>query len=365
MRSDVKKPRIVWIDLLESLAIFGVILCHNMLYNADVSQPGANRETYVFYLFRTLLATCVPLFFFVNGFLLFRKPFDLKRHAQKTLKYIIITSIWSVVALVALNWPHFSLSSFFANLWVSKENLGYLWFMGALVCVYAFFPILKAAYDTNKKLIIYFIIMCAIFTFGNTLLNQLRTLYSVGLMHSAEVFTDVNFFRIFNPFQGIHGYVFVYFCLGGLMNIYLDKIQQIPAKIRNIGAVVGIIAGSLGLFAIGVLYSQTTGFYYDVIWNGYDTIFTFISAAGVFLLCLNYHSQNHKLNHFLKTISCNTLGIYFIHIILVFLTIDYLRSIPWLCTFWGTTLYGVALFAVSLVLSMLVKRIPILKHLVG
>lgn len=365
MKPTTKKPRIAWIDLLETIAIFGVILCHNMLYYVDVSQPRVGKLTYVFYLFRTLLATCVPLFFFVNGVLLFRKKFDLKHHVQKTLKYIIIALIWSIIALIVLNWPHISLRGFLASLWTSKENLGYLWFMGALVCVYAFFPILKAAYDTNKKLIIYFVIMCAIFTFGNTLLNQLRTIYSVGIMHRAEVFSEVNFFRIFNPFQGIHGYVFVYFCLGGLLNVYLDKIKQIPAKTRNIIAIVALIVGSLGLFTIGLIYSKTTGMYWDVVWNGYDTIFALLSAAGIFLLCLNYNSQNQKLNHIFKTISCNTLGIYFIHVILVFLTVDYLRPISWMCTFWGTTLYGLALFLASLTLSIIIKRIPIVKNLVG
>lgn len=360
--SATKKSRIAWIDLLETLAIFLVILCHNSLYQLDLVSPHAGFSNYLIYFINTIKVIGVPLFFFINGYLLFSKKLDLCRHLKKTIHYIIITIIWAGFALLVLNDFQFtSLSSFLS----AKGDIAYLWFMGALIVIYFLFPILKAAYDQNPKLILYFVIMCAIFTFGNTILNQLYTIYSAGILHQPVVHYDVNFFQMFNPFQGIHGYTLVYFCLGGLVYYYRDQILSLKPKTRNLIGVAGIIFGMAGLFLISLLYIKTRGIYWDHIFNGYDTVFAFCLTTGVFLLALNWSNARHpKLNHFFEVASRNTLGIYFLHTILVFLSINFLRTIPVLCNFFGTFFYGVIVFFLSLTISIIMRKIPVIRQLV-
>lgn len=357
-----QKPRIAWIDLLETLAIFLVILCHNSLYQLDLVSLSAEFSNYLIYFLNTIKVIGVPLFFFINGYLLFSKKPDLRRHLKKTIHYIIITIIWAGLALLVLNGFRFtSLSSFLS----AKGDLAYLWFMGALIIIYLLFPILKAAYDQNPKLIVYFVIMCAIFTFGNTLLNQLYTIYSSGLLHQSVVHYDVNFFQMFNPFEGIHGYTLVYFCLGGLVYYYRDKILHLKPKTRHLIGAAGIIFGMVGLFLISLLYTKTRGIYWDHIFNGYDTIFAFSLAAGVFLLAFNWSNTRHpKLNHFFEVASRNTLGIYFLHTILVFLSINFLRTITAFCNPFGTLLYGIIIFFLSLAISIIMRKIPVIRRLV-
>lgn len=57
---------------------------------------------YLNYLVRPILATCVPLFFFANGFLLISKPLDIKAHILKCIRLIVLTGIWAVINLLLM-----------------------------------------------------------------------------------------------------------------------------------------------------------------------------------------------------------------------------------------------------------------------
>lgn len=98
----------------------------------------------------------------------------------------------------------------------------HLWYMGALVCIYILFPLLKVVFDNSRKVFIYFTVVCAILTFGNELINHFITilLNTAGLY---EGIIDVNWFNDFNPFRNIFGYAFVYFCVGGLAHDFVKK----------------------------------------------------------------------------------------------------------------------------------------------
>lgn len=105
--------------------------------------------------------------------------------------------------------------------WV-QEWFIHLWYMGALVCIYILFPLLKVVFDNSRKVFIYFTVVCAILTFGNELINHFITilLNTAGLY---EGIIDVNWFNDFNPFRNIFGYAFVYFCVGGLAHDFVKK----------------------------------------------------------------------------------------------------------------------------------------------
>ena len=89
-----KTKRIDNIDLLESIAMFFVIVYHT---KSDISHNILEEHSTVDnidYCVRSILSTCVPLFFFCNGFLLFNRPFDLKKHLTKTFKLFALALIW-------------------------------------------------------------------------------------------------------------------------------------------------------------------------------------------------------------------------------------------------------------------------------
>lgn len=88
-----EKQRYVFIDLLKCVAILFVVMLHVRVDNYNWLDNG--EPLYIFrYCFRSILAVCVPLFFFCNGFLLLNKAFDLRKHIIKTAKTLVITIVW-------------------------------------------------------------------------------------------------------------------------------------------------------------------------------------------------------------------------------------------------------------------------------
>lgn len=375
MNKTTTKPRIAWIDLLETIAIFSVVLCHCTAHIANTSLNEASAGFYLHYALRSIVAVCVPLFFFANGFLLLRHEFNLKHHIYKIIKYTVIAIIWYALTLAFLLFLHRDqvaeegITAAISNL---KYGITHLWYLGALVCLYIFFPLLKVVYDHHRQVFIYFTIICTVITFGNTILNHLLTFYSTFISHQDLIYTDTNFLNIFNPFRGTYGYTFVYFCLGGIAAYYFDKIIAFSRQKRNFFAVIGLIVGWVGLFGIGLLYSKASGQIWDNIWYGYDTIFALLSVISIFLLCVNWQRDNIIL----RTISQNTLGIYLIHMLIIYTLTTFFASfimkyasplstsVPFIVSFLGVIIYTVVVLIISLILSIILKKLPLVKHLV-
>lgn len=363
------KKRIAWVDLTETIAISMVVLYHCAAYvggNYDLNSQ--NFAFSLVYFLRSVLSACVPLFFLVNGFLLFRQSFNLKKHLFKILKFVLITLFWYVFTLVVITLVARNPDmSFMSNMNSLKSSINHLWYLGALICLYLFFPLLKVVYDHHRPVFIYFTIICAVFVFGNSLMNEIATLVT------GTVYSEVNFFRIFNPLRGIYGFSFVYFCLGGILNLCLSKLQSYPRFKLNLLAIFSLVVGWIGQFLIGHLYSSRTGKIWDIIWNGYDTIPTLLITLGILVLCLNYQRENRLFT----TISRNTLGIYLIHMIIIFAALYFLESfvvnitspsgsgllgllVPFTTTFYAATVLGI-----SWAISAIWRRIPVLKYLIS
>ena len=357
-----ESKRFTHIDLLETIAIFFVIVYHSTLYSFNFLVDNS-LLSYLRYFFRTILSTCVPLFFFANGYLLLGKPFNLRKHISKTVKLVLLTVTWAIITLFALQeirQEYFTFREFIAALWSWKQNwINHFWFMGALVCVYVFFPLIKSVFDSNKKLFIYFVIICAIFTLGNTLLNQAATVCASVFFHKSIALSGNNFFSMFNPFRGIYGFPFVYFCAGGLMYSYQDKLLHISAKLRNTLCVIGLLVSCTALFLLGILYSKINGEIWAVVWNGYDTVFTFLNVIFIHTLCLNWKADSPTI----RFISNNTLGVYFMHNLLMWLIRPYLLEYAFCRTYTATLFFAFILLVLCLLLCHLIKKVPLLSKL--
>ena len=82
MRNKIKPKkdgfnRDVTIDLLKCLAILMVIIYHAPLYTVDIIKDPSLLQ-YARYFFKTIFSLYVPLFFIVNGYLLFNEKLHLK-----------------------------------------------------------------------------------------------------------------------------------------------------------------------------------------------------------------------------------------------------------------------------------------------
>ena len=82
---DNQTERYHAIDIIKVLGLLFVILYHSATYQYDWLEDG-QALFYFRYYFRTILSTCVPLFFFANGYLLLNKQFDLRKHCSGRAK---------------------------------------------------------------------------------------------------------------------------------------------------------------------------------------------------------------------------------------------------------------------------------------
>ena len=236
----------------------------------------------------------------------------------------------------------------------------YFWFLGAVVCMYILFPALKALFDKSEKSFLLFTIACAILTFGFVFGNQVLSFFS-SISHRNYGNLGFPALTMFNPFRGSYGYSFVYFCVGGLVNKNEDKILSVKSTTRNIIAIIGLFVSCACLFFVAVYYSKyVDGELWDVVWNGYDTIFTFFNVLFIYVLCLNYK----KDNRFIKGISSNTLGIYFTHGLMIRLTRPWIKTQDIICNLPANLLYAFLIVCICFLICLLLRRIPILKNLI-
>ncbi len=359
-----RPTRLYFVDLLESIAIFMVLSYHGTNYVYDFLQDSNNIIFYLRYYFRTILSCCTPLFFFVNGFLLLNRQFDLKKHILKTFRLVILTGLWGVIDLFILMFirnEFLSFKDFLIGVWTLKQGwINHLWYIQALVVIYILFPLIKTAYDKRRDVFIYFTVVATIFTFGNVTINILASIAAHLFLGKGTAYT-FNWFNRFNPFCGIYGYSFVYFCMGGVAYEILDKLVFIKRKWM---CVLSILASMFGLFIVGIALSRITEQCWDVVWNGYDTFFTLINVVCIFSLCSQYKGKEDLFRHIVFVISSNTLGIYFIHVLFNQLLRPHIKEIAILSNIPGNLLYAVILLFVSLGTVLVIKKIPIFKRLV-
>lgn len=351
-----------FVDLMKFFAIMFVLLYHGTMYPWNVAR-GGGLEVYLNFFLRTILATCVPLFFFVNGYLLFKKELNLDKHVSKLVHFTAICFLWAFIKIgVTMVAKGQILSA--AQVWdiISTWKVGWintLWFLGALVCVYVFYPLLKLAYDHNRKIFNYFVMACGICTIANFSLAVLGIIgaNAVGIKMP---FAHYNPLTIFNPFRGGHGYAFFYFCLGAYVpeiNRYLD---QYPVQKQKLMAWMAMLVSCLGIFLLGIGLAKTTGRIVDMVWNGYALIFTVVNVLCIYALCRDYNRDYGII----KLISANTLGIYLIHMFFIQGTRPMLMKLPALQNFPATLVYAALLALASLAVVKVLKLIPGMKNYV-
>ncbi|MEK5081141.1 acyltransferase [Solibacillus sp. FSL W7-1436] len=355
--------RIEYFDLIKAAAIFFVCFYHLNTLNVNIIEDSS-LITYFHYFIIGICSTGVPLFFMVSGALMLNKNYNFKKHIKKIITISILTVIWAVLTLIVLMpifGDEYNLSEFLKALWTWKpDRINHLWYLPTLVIVFLLFPLIKEAYDKqNKKVLYYFLTVVFIFTFGNVLLNNLANIaeWVLGVNYLTGNF---NFFNIFNLFKGFYAFAIVYFIVGGLL---LISLKNKVIKFRGISIVAVLIIALTLLFLYGIVMSLSNGFYFDTVWEGYDTIMTLAVALSIFLLASKINIKNKTIAKLIKIIGSNTLGIYFIHVIIGAFFEKYYRLLPFNQNIIANLFFIVFIVLVSLSVTLLLKKVPIVREL--
>ena len=363
-RLEGRSGRFLHIDLLESIAIFLVVLFHSTLFTVDLSAADSLPAYFVYY-FESIMSVMVPLFFFANGYLLFSRSFSLSKHLRKMIRFIVLCVLWGLVLVpiyMVIKGEAISIRNVvLALLYLESDwNMNIYWFLGVIVSIYVLFPALKTLYDSDIKTFTYVLIALGVLTMGYKFVNELLDLLR-SFVGSGPGTVSFPATTILNPLDKTYGYAFVYFCLGGIAFHNEDKLLQISHRKRDAFAFVGLMFSWVLLFLRGVFYSKRVYFETcDQIWSGYDTFYAMAAVLCLYVLSLNYRKESRLIT----VISCNTLGIYFFHELYIMLTRPSVFEVEALCNPLFNLVYAFLILMISLLQVLLMKKIPGIRKLV-
>lgn len=353
----MKKIRYYNIDLIKVIALYFVILIHNFNSNVNFMLDGS-IEVYLSYAIR-LLIEAVPIFVFVNGFLLIGKKFELKKHIKKIIKIFSLIFIWSIIYILLfslidghnINLKHIISNVLITN--ISSPYTGILWFLQNLICLYFIYPLLKLAYDKDKSIYNYIFIIVAFFSVGVNFINLiLQLITNIFKMNNLTNWINI-FLGNYNPLSNL--YFIFYFMLGGYVHDNIDKIKKYK-KILLISALIG----SISIIIYGIWYSNLIGYFYSSNFN-YNTIFLTIFIVGIYTATINYEGKNKYTSKVIEFCGKNSLGIYFIHIVVTRILAKYI----FFQSLGLTLLYGILILIISSIFTYILTKIPYIKKIIN
>jgi surface polysaccharide O-acyltransferase-like enzyme len=358
-----QKEKLDFIDLLKAIASFFVTIYHFNNIDVDILGTGGTFQYFNYYIL-SLLPISVPIFFLVNGALLLNKTtLDLRRHIIKIIDFVVLAVVWNVgtyliLALLFQEKVHFN-GIFNSLLYLRQGWTNHLWFLQALVVIYIFFPLLYSAFKHNHAYLYFFFVIAFILTLGNIMITNIATVVSY-FSNRFPRDMNLNYFGGFNAFQGVYGYSIVYFILGGVLIRYREHLKS--KKLRIVAICIIPVAIMLQwLYAIVV--SNREKAVWDVVWNGHDTLFTLMIVLSLFVLLLPYKHRGVP-GQIISLIGQNTLGIYFLHIIVAeIIRHFFFNSLP--PDFGSNALFALVVLAISLMITLGLKKIPGVRYLVS
>ncbi len=285
-----KDTRIFGYDLIKTFAIFLIVFYHvggldfGTISSDEYYLPNLNS-------FLTSFCTAsVPLFFMVNGALILPRHLNLKESLLKASKLFLLFLFGKIV-----------LQYLIADRLFSIENqMVHFWFIGTLGITY----LLSYLLNQVKWLRLASLILLLIYPFISNLFFDLLAFIKPGWI--SPRWEHDGFFTL---------YALVYFYLG----YYLKNIS-----IRPIYTYLNII---IGLFLINFEVITLSNHYqilFDGVNGGFPTIGALLLSIGFYGLFKEITTTNNVLRIIITFIGSNTLGIYLLHVLFIFLLRKYI-----------------------------------------
>lgn len=350
--------RIRYYDYLESLAIFIVLSFHQVWIRGDL--PATISMSFV--------PMAVPLFFMVHGALILRKEPSTSKQVKRFLKVLCQLYIWNTIyllvsvatGLTSLSeiTPGFLFRFYFCRADCSGITSGHLWFIYALLVLYALYPMLMACKNQNEKILKYVLIVCFFVSFVRqeilVYVNFIcQKFFGAVLPDEKEILGHGSYF---NPL--------FFFLYGYFLTEWLKKHPQLKEKRKLYAplALLGVLVGIALLVLERYVVFGTVNYNWKPLPDQYKKIGTLIAATSCFVLFSLFDFKNDKVYAVAKTISLHSLDIFYIHVIYARLARVYLYS-PQLSGVWQNYLRALIILVLSYLTGLILRKIPIVKRL--
>ena len=345
----MEKKRILRYDIIRTVAIFLVLMCHVSAFLVIQFPDTSTLEFQIGNIPNGICRACIPLFVMLSGALLLKeeKPFNVKTFYKKSLLWVGLLLVgwlafyalfYSVILPSMTNQP-IEFNNFIQYILTFKgSDYPHLWYMFMVFGLYLMLPIFRLfVKKENVKYVVGIVIAAIIYTFLMKTLN----VFMVNSENHATLFTTfIGKFRL----EGLGGYI-AYFLLGWLFDNF-----DIKKPYRIVIYIVGLLALVLQIVTIQLVY------------NDIPTIRNYLSAdlalpvilygGAVFLFITNICKDKTHNSKILSLLSNCSFGVYMIHVFIleiftrVWLTPDKLNIHP--------MLYFLLIYVIIIVLSYII-----------
>lgn len=338
------KNRIVYFDLLNIIACYGVIWLH---CSGDAFTFRLDKYWLMSLTIQVIAHWAVPVFFMLTGANLmnYREKYSTESYFKRRLLRIFIPFLaWSTIYLIwkyKLGWVEFSNWKELLSLYLNNGIEGIFWFFYPLLAIYLSMPILTILSDDKYKKTLYYLTVLGIVAYS--FMPLLPGLF--GVSYTGEL----------NP-PVIGGYM-IYVLLG-----WIFKNEDFSKGIRCLVYSGGVV-GAICMFAGTIVLSLKSGVLNDIFW-GYMTFPTLFMACAVFLLVKNCRwkiFENKKIQLVAQKLSASSFGIYLIHIMIInFLLMNgYVNG----DSRWWMVFGPAGVYIISVTIVLLCKKIPGIRYL--
>lgn len=339
---DKKSQRDYNMDLLRIFASFLVILIHVCAHNF-YNTPINSIEWLSYDMYDSMARSAVPIFLMISGvfFLNEKTQVNLKKlYTKKIFKLVVVFIIWSFIYAVFCTFTKRIDSSIFLSSFITGHF--HLWFIPAIIGIYIISPfIYRFIKNSDEKIFKYFLII-----FISS--SLLKTISYLQFLPYYEYITL--FLKLF-PIDIICNY-YSYFILGYFLYNY--NVSKKFTKSIYILSIISIFLCFLGCYIL----SRYLG-YNNADFMKEFSIFSVIESIGIFLFFKNYNFAGKEVfGKRITDISNCTLGIYVIHMLIMYLLFDYnLIQIRSFNTILSVPIISILIFVISLVIVYLFKKI--------
>ena len=345
MSIDSSGYRNVSFDVLRIISAFGVIMIHLSARGLYEYTPSVDWTVRNFY--NSLFRYSVPIFVMISGalFLNTAKKIDLtKLYGKYILRIVLVFTFWSIIYVVYEGVEGRNLFDTLQEILIGPFHL---WYLKMLIGLYIAVPIMRAIV-LDRKIEKYFICVAIVMASLYPMCLQV-----MGYLNdSAKLLLSISYEGL--DFHIALGYV-GYFVLGHYIFTYSLR--------RNIVRAVYVLA-ALSVFTVFVL-SQSASAYIGGAYTGfyeYLNLFTMFEASAIFII-INKMNFAHKYHVLLKKVSDATLGIYVVHVLVMYMIFHYIDFLS-LYNIVLIPCYAVLIFILSYIIVEILIRIPIINRIV-
>lgn len=346
------------VDLIRVFAIILVIMLHvtNAFYFTFYKGPYDAASWWTFTVYKSVSLPCVPLFIILSGALLLQpskvnepiKVFLKKRLSRIGLAFVFWSFVYLAWGFTVTKFP-VTLDNVVQGILMGWFESPYyhFWFLYVIFGLYLITPILRAVVAFNKPNLLRYLI--GLWFVGVAVVPLLPFFFGYSLNGSVFV---------------IGGYV-GYFVLG----VFLKNVRFKPALVYGfiaLGVALTIVSTWIMTFPLRALGQG--GFFFD-----YLTINVIITSVALFMFLSRFPadwpgSNRRYAKKLVQAISNNTLPIYLFHVLIlealqigvfgfrINLAVNPVIQIP---------LVTIAVLFITTGLVLVMKKVPVLKKLIG